>query len=411
MIYQIESSLVRNLKNIYFTLCMIYITGATFLTEIDWLIVPVAILGFICFSLKNLKWDPFISFFLLIFTLINIFSYTINGDEDFTIRSFIGYYFRILIPYFLIKIFNHSFFEKFEKFIYYGALISLPCFLILIFDPFFYNNYLSEFNMSGELRTQVGYWNCFFYTSHGGYENIRNDGFAIEPAHFGYLIGIALFHNLTVNNFKYNKRLIILTIAGLTTLSTTFYISLLFFFLFFLINKNISYSLKFFMFSTFLILGFYIINSSVISEKFEKTNNSNDKVMKYGIDKIKKGNSLNRFGAFEIESKNILSYPFGHGVNNTGKIHAIDGEVIAGPNGLMALISFWGLTGFLFLFYTLKKYAEYLKYLYPYLKGYYLLPIIILVYLFSNSISRDILLWSILFFPLINMKNFHFNNK
>jgi len=259
--------------------------------------------------------------------------------------------------------------------------------------------------MSGELRTSVGYWNCFLYTTHGGEAELRNDGFAVEPGHFGYLLGIAIFFNLIRNKFVINKKLIVLVIAGLTTMSTTFYISLAVILYFYSLNNKMSIFLKLGIFCIVIIVSWKIANSNLVVDKIDKTSNRTEEQFKYGYKNIEYGGSMNRFGAFQIEALNFKNYPLGHSVNSSGLIHASDGEVVGGPNGLAAFISFWGISGLFFLIFSLKEWSKIFYKYYKLKRGVYIFPIIFLMYFFSNSISRDVLVFVLLFYPLLEYRS------
>ncbi len=404
-------SLNKLLKNIYFYICILYISGATYLVAIDWLFIPFTLLGFYLFLVNNNKWDHIIKIVLFVYILITIYSYNILGSERFSINATIGMFFRLLMPYFLLKIFKDEFFDKYERLMYYAALISLPCYLLTLYDYNFFLNIFPSLNMSVQERIDAGYWNFFFYTTHGYPDFVRNDGFAIEPGHFGYLLGIAIFFNLIKNDFSFNKRLNVLLIAGITTFSTTFYISLFLLMLFYFYNVKTSNYIKL-LFLILTFISFYFIGKTEMG--FEKINTMQQNAqnnLEFGVDDVSSEALSNRFSTLYVEFDNFFNYPFGYSTNDSGKKTNSHRQTVSGANGLMHFIVFWGVIGVFFLFYSFYFLLQKLKYLYPNVNFLIVFLFILLVYLFSNSISRDILIFLILLYPFINTNNIKLQSK
>jgi hypothetical protein len=396
------------LKWLYFTSCVLYISGATYWVEIDWLFIPIALLGLFIFTLQGCKWDRFIIYIFIAFVLLNMFSVLVNGSK-FYFNAFAGYFFRIIIPYFLIKIFNDDFFVYYEKLIYFAALISLPLLLFEAYDRHFFMRYFADINMSNEERTSVGYWNFFIYTTHGAGKfrpiPLRNDGFAVEPGHFGYLLGIAIFYNLVNYNFKFNVRLLVMMLAGITTFSTTFYLTLILFLIFYYLNFKVNIGVRIATLLVAVSVNIYLFTSSIGMEKIERTSEITENQFRYGTEDIKKGASLNRFGAMKMAIINLKGYPMGYGMNEKGRAIARDGEIITGPNGVATFMTVWGIPGLIFLIFSQFRFVKKLKEKYPAYRGLFLFSLIFLLFMFSNSISRDILVFIILMYPFIRIES------
>lgn len=119
-----------------------------------------------------------------------------------------------------------------EKAIYYITRVIIQ--LAIISIPFYFLQLLP-----GELVWNIGrainlpphfasgtYTNFIVFT-YVKQHHIRNSGFSWEPGAFGFFLCIGLLLHLLINNFKFDKSARWLTLAIITTLSTTSYIALL----------------------------------------------------------------------------------------------------------------------------------------------------------------------------------------
>jgi len=119
-----------------------------------------------------------------------------------------------------------------DKAIYY--LVRVITQLAIISIPFYFLQLLP-----GEIVWSIGkainlpphfggdHYTNFIVFTYVKQHHIRNSGFSWEPGAFGFFLCLALLLHLVTNNFKFDKSAKWLTLAIITTLSTTSYIALL----------------------------------------------------------------------------------------------------------------------------------------------------------------------------------------
>jgi hypothetical protein len=115
--------------------------------------------------------------------------------------------------------------KYYSKVIIIGAAISLFFYPIQLVAP----NVIYGFGEWINLPPRVGnpeYTNFLVFTFDKGHA-IRNCGFAWEPGAYGCFLIIGLMLHFLHNNFKWDKGAIIITIATITSLSTTAYLGLM----------------------------------------------------------------------------------------------------------------------------------------------------------------------------------------
>lgn len=392
----------EKLKLVYFIyLFIVFIGGATFLTESDILIAATFCFSLFLFVKDKCRFNPQIVIILLVFALINLFSLVVQGNE-ISLLTYVGYNLRILTAYFSIKYFGWDFFRYYLKAIYMIAWISIPFYLIQLLDLNFFIKYFSFLNMSGELRSSVNYWNGLIYTAHQGtYLGIpRNPGFTIEPGVFGYLLGFAIILELIQNDFRLNKHIKLEVCVGLTTFSTTFYIVLGLLFFLVCFNKKRYYEILL-LFPFVVAMGYMLAQSEIVAGKVEKTISATEVQENVGFDNFDEGAILNRYGMLKVGVENIARFPLGHGLNTAGLMKTLSGYVLAGPNTLMWMLIQWGIIFIFFMSWALNRFFKLIS---PRLNliSRLLLIAIFAIWLFSCSIqTRDFLFFTILIFAVI----------
>ncbi len=207
-----------------------------------------------------------ILFFIIFFILI-ILHYLKFGN--LVIVASIGFIINITIAFLNVKIIK-NFSEIYIKIIYYISIISL----------LFYFSYVVAGIKFGVQLNDISYHNFFYHYKLEGLNYFRNCGPFWEPGAFaGYLV-LALF--LILRDFeKINKKIFIfISIALITTFSTTGYISYFLILIIMLLKKKIIYfdNNKFygpiFVIIIISILGVYFYNefdllSNKINLQFE----------------------------------------------------------------------------------------------------------------------------------------------
>jgi hypothetical protein len=322
---------------------------------------------------------------LVYWLVVNFFSLAFIGSEGFGITTLIGSLLKLFIGYIFIKIFKEKFIYWFENAIFVLGLISIPFYLIQLYDVSILTNL--PFNFVDPQRLLNNDWNGIIFN----YQPVhwyQNSGFAGEPGTFGYYIGFAMIFNLFLNNGKITRRLIILLMVGLTTMSTNYYLSVMMFVLFFLLRSG--GLLKYFaavLFIPFLYLVFQLpFLFEKISEMLDFTTNfTNKAIVKY--------TRVNRFSYFLSQFGAILEYPFGYGINeNAMLIKNLYGQVIEGTNGISRVAVRYGLFGFFFFFTIMYRFCRRLT---QDIKGAIVCFLILAMYLGANPMERDYFLSAI----------------
>lgn len=395
----------RIIKIVYFIyIFIIYIGGATVLTESDTIIFATFLFSFVLFMSTNEKFDKGIIYLLFLLSFINLVSIIMFGLEV-SIVVLVGYYLRLLTVYFTIKYLNKDFFIFFKKGIYLMAILSVPFYLVQLTNINFFINNFPEINMSGEIRASVNYWNFFVYTAHQGLFNgiARNSGFAVEPGHFGYLLGFGIILELLDSDFKINKRIVIEVLVGLTTFSTTFYIVVAIILVLIQFNKAQQSQLALLILPIILYGAYLMITSDIVTDKVEQTIYSNEYQKEAGYDKYKVGEILNRLGTFEVGLENFVKLPTGHGMNPAGLVKNSYGDILSGPNSFAWLMTQWGVF-FIFAlpFLVLRFFNTYAPYLNNVSK--FLLLVIMVIWLNSSIPGKDFLFFTIVIISIIKLK-------
>lgn len=274
------------------------------------------------------------------------------------------------------------------------AILSLPLYLLQL--------------ISGDLVYSIGKAINLPFAHFDGYVNmmvftyvkihhIRNSGFSWEPGAFGFFLNISLMLHWITNGVKYDKRAKLVTIAIITTLSTTTYIAFAIVILLYCRAKGVK-------FSTLLvfIIPFLCIVATSLPFLFDKIVETYNKDM-FDIKNINTLSEtyiqmgrvmpLNRFGSM-LFIVNSFGYKLLFGISNSYKQTIPILHNISISNGIFAFLAQFGVVGFGFLFY--RSYKFFRKYINAELSLYCLLVILILG--FGECIYLSSLLLSFLFF-------------
>ncbi len=126
-----------------------------------------------------------------------------------------------------------------SKVIYHLAILALPlyCLQLVAGDALYsfgkaINLPYAHFN---------GYVNMIFFT-YVKVHHIRNSGFSWEPGAFGFFLILNLLFNFFNNGFKFDKRAWWMSVALITTLSTTTYIAFMFVILLYMRARGVKFA-------------------------------------------------------------------------------------------------------------------------------------------------------------------------
>lgn len=200
---------------------------ATFMDDMNicWFLVS-AIFLFIALGKNKLTYGDtrFFGMFLLIYAAFcAVRSFFFNQLPLSFLLDDLVFPFKYLLPSFLFcVILRERAIEYLTKVIFHLALLSLPLYCLQL--------------ISGNTVYAIGKFLNLPYAHFDGYVNmifftyvkvhaIRNSGFSWEPGAFGFFLIMGLLFNFFSNNFKFDRKAIVMTIALVTTISTTSYLA------------------------------------------------------------------------------------------------------------------------------------------------------------------------------------------
>jgi len=345
----------------------------------DFVLLLLTALGiFHIYIIQKSTIDRVFFYVLFFWIFINLLSWIILGSHGFKITTFVGSCLKLFLGYNIMKLCRDRFVLWFEHLIFLLACVSLVGFTIQLINYKLF--YYFPYNFAEAGRMSAGHWNTIIF-NFSTYHVSQNSGFVGEPGTFGYYIGMAMVMNLILNKGKLNNRFVFLGVAGLTSVSTNFYITLLIFVVYFLIK--LPPSLKLIMGLFLIPIVFTIYQLPFISEKL---NDYLDKSDNFQNATVVKSDRINRMAIFLNDINDISHYPLGHGVNEAGLSRNVFGRVITGTNGISRLGVRYGVFG---VFFFLIVYFKLIDRLNLKIKGNFLLTIIILMYITANPMERD----------------------
>lgn len=365
------------------------------------------------FNQRNLKIDKYFVHFTIIYFLI-LFIYLFDfGEIDFFLSVYI--YIKFLYAFLSVKIISTSFFENFQKIVYYGALISIPLFIIQIFayDLLFEIIGFFQNNISFLSFRNDRFANIFFFTIEGYGAQARNSGFMWEPKGYANVLILAIIFNLIQSKVNFfNKRILVYSLALITTFSTTGYVIFFCLLPLFVIYNKKSNAMVFN--SILLIIGAYFIlqlDFMIDKIKYESTLTDEYKVLlsttrDYDSNSI----SLGRVGSLIVDFNDFKKKPiFGYGFQKEERTQNKWIKLVR-VNGFSDLMATYGLVGLVFYFIMYKRLYKKLLSYYN-LKGINILLISTFVIYFASTLTAHPLWMSFLFIHLTIPNNENTSNS
>lgn len=347
--------------------------------------------------------------FLKIFSVFMLFfMYSVIIYQAFFPGFLISFFNNFALSFCAISLLKDKFFDSFVKLITFLSILSLPFFILQCI------NFETTFNLVSILQKGIGlpinksayegqyYSNIIFYTINTSFsENYyfaRNCGFMFEPGPFGAIIIIAMFFDALRHNFQLKRRrFLILTITLITTLSSTGFICLFIFAIFYTLNMKKN---KLLYLTGFLLFAVILINTPVIQKTFVlyKTKDISLRNALWMARNGKSDVSLGRFAGLSINLIDIKKNPLlGIGANNSYTENLKYKYKLQSVNGIGNFIVRFGFIGFaLLLFFLFKSTKAMVKDAYniqPPLKMKYALFLMIVVFLFAFNIQETSFLY------------------
>tara|TARA_X000000368_G_scaffold71046_1_gene51644 strand:+ start:1387 stop:2565 length:1179 start_codon:yes stop_codon:yes gene_type:complete len=258
---------------------------------------------------------------------------------------------RIFLAYLAIRLLNRDgFFYYLKELVYYGALISIPFYFIQLIDFNFIFDFITLIQNSipplerdFESFSNIIFWGIRLDSEY------RNSGFMWEPGAFAAMLLFPIYIQLQINNFKIDRKLIILIIALLTTLSTMGYFALVILLLYYQLNSGKKFSILFF--PVLLTISFFILQQDFVFDKLLFEIDQQDEIENYVYSTNNEVASLGRIGSFTHDFREWKADPIigigGDDVVYQGQI----GTVINRTNGLSRFLLQFGLVG-IFIYFS-----------------------------------------------------------
>ncbi|CAG2534477.1 hypothetical protein MAR621_00721 [Maribacter dokdonensis] len=303
-----------------------------------------------------------VQFFILssvIYFIYILFRFKLNQLPIDYFKSDVFYFFKFVLTSYLFCLILK------ERALYY--LIKVISHLALISIVF----YVLQFYQDGAIVKAIGkafesitvetfslrYTNFLIFT----YDTIhyyRNSGFCWEPGAFGSFLTLALMFNFLINDFKLNKEALIITLAILTTVSTTAYLGV--FLLFFLRYRVLNRGSKIAIIIFAVIFALAIPNVPFLGEKVVEIYEQDIRDLKeleqlsVYYEDVERQIPLNRFSSviFLYEQFNWKLFL---GVSNQYDEYYINEFNVNISNGIMDFITKFGLVGLMVLLYRYGK--------------------------------------------------------
>ena len=366
-----------------------------------------------------------VSFILLYFSFLSDKNSIIGFVKIFSIFLCFFIYSTIIyldvFPGFFLRFFNNfalsfcaiyllreRFVESFVKVITVFSILSLPFFILQCV------NFQTAFGLISGIQKIIGlpilrstfegqyYSNIIIYTINTSMSSnfffARNCGFMFEPGPFGVIVIVAMLLDALQNGFQLKRtRFLILSFTLVTTLSSTGFICILIFAVFYVLNSNKN---KIVYFTSFLLLAAWLISTPIIQKAFILYN-SKDISLQHTLWMARYGKSdlsLGRFAGLSINIIDIKKNPFlGIGANNSSTENLKYKYKLQSINGIGNFTVRFGLVGFAILvFFLFKSTSAMVEDAYgnerP-LQMKYCLFLMILVFLFAFNIHETSFLY------------------
>ncbi|MCO5948035.1 hypothetical protein [Mucilaginibacter flavidus] len=383
----------------FITFLFVLLAGkATFFDDVNacWFIIEGIILWVGLHKQRITKNDVqlFVKFALLYVGFCTFRSFFLTGLPIKYWLNDVVFLFKFILPSFLFCAVLK------EKAVYYLtqvmidlAILSLPLYCLQLISGDLVYNIGKAINLP--YAHFNGYVNMFVFTYVKNHA-IRNSGFSWEPGAFGFMLIMMLMLHWLNNNFKYDTRAKLVTIAIITTLSTTTYIAFAIMILIYCRAKGVRITTLLIFIAPFLCVA--VVSLPFLFDKILDTYNKDmldiKNIHTLSATYIEMGRvmPLNRFG-----SMLFLIDTFGNklffGVSNSYKETVQLLHNISISNGIFAFCAQFGVVGLGCLFYRAYKFFR--KYITAELAIYCL--IVILVLGFGECIYLSSLLLAFLF--------------
>lgn len=263
---------------------MIVYSGLSFFASQNWTKFFISIFALGLFIYYKKKFNYQILWLVLYVLALMLIQSIFWGGRVFTAITFIT--FMILVPYLLLKKLGYNYNKYIVNIIFIYAIISLIFWTLTNISPHFYQSLYGLAEKLGTDPKDLSYEfagrpeQFILYTYEPGWTGpfIRNPGPFNEPGAFAVFLIYGLIFNTIISGTLINKKNVVMSVALITTFSTSGYLAYLFLISFSVWISKLNLVVKIFLFTLMITIaaGFYM-GSDIMGKKIadEYSNQSN----------------------------------------------------------------------------------------------------------------------------------------
>lgn len=347
--------------NIYYIVTLFFLIFASkanilVKSNLAWFVFEVCMIIIALYFNRVKKKD--VQFFIIssvIFFIYVLVRFKLNQLPTDYLKSDVFYFFKfVLTSYLFCLILKEKTLYYLVKVISHLAMISLAFYVLQFYQDGAIVKAIGAAFESITVKTYSLRYSNFLIFTYDTVHYYRNSGFCWEPGAFGSFLTIALLFNFLMNDFKLNKEAFIITLAILTTVSTTAYLGL--FLLFFLRYRVLNKGSKVTIIAFAIILAIAIPNVPFLGEKIVEIYEQDIRDLKRieelstYYDDVQRQIPLNRF-ASAIFLYEQFDWKLFLGVSNQYDEYYKYEYNINISNGIMDFITKFGIVGLFVLLY------------------------------------------------------------
>lgn len=297
----------------------------------------IIILGFVAAFFNKKKYgNQYCLYISIILTIgVMVVRYTVGGAG---LSVLVDYFSCIMLAFLAVCVDKDMFSTRMINVVYYFAGLSLLCYLFQIFSPnilkmfltpfkssFAYNDWSAAAYGGGVVRISYIAWGKLLFSMREG-EVTRNLGIFTEPGNYQIVLNCAMFFLLFLPQFHlFNKkqmkrRFIVITLAILTTQSTSGYLILLSYYIaFFFVKqyKNLANIRKTILGLLFLAAFFLILDYNIRGNESLLYTAVIGKLFNEGNVDITASTGVWRLGTIGTSALIMIRNPLGAGFDTT----------------------------------------------------------------------------------------------
>ncbi|MEO6904084.1 MAG: hypothetical protein ABI315_13180 [Bacteroidia bacterium] len=357
------------------------------------------------FFKRNIPFNSSYLKVILFFLLIEVIQFLLIPGYD--PKLILGTQLRLFVGLFIITITGVKFINYYINIIYFFSIVSFIFFIPCVISPNVYHFFVDSvcpFFVSPFAEPNVFYTppatNILFCFHEVIIEEFRNPGPFWEPGAFAIFLNLALIFNLIIHKNVWTKKNIVLSLALISTLSTSGYIAFfLLIFAFYTINQSLFKRIMYGIFLLPILIGLYF-SLDFLNKKVEKN------ISLAGT------TTTSRFGSAEADYKDFLNSPIigwgrGEATRYGGKTVAFFTVDQHRNNGATDLLATYGIFLTVFCFYYYFKAFKAICIYSNFNQGFAFYAFIILFLLgFSQGIFQYAFFKSLLFLNVTYSINF-----